>query len=199
MQPCLQSDPLSFLFFIFSKNYLDGKGHFSLKNMHLLLFKTWNYSAWDERGIAIPLMDQNERTVVTGIFFGHLKVNCSVKTPVHLLYATLYYVINKSHVLAYSVGFRMNPVDWLEGNRRIQQLSVVKILSDLRRTIEMLTARICMDFVWTPRLLFVTLLASLDYRSVTEAKYLWGLCMSVTSVCFTPVCLLNYDRLEAIL
>lgn len=118
---------------------------------------------------------------------------CEKRSPL------IYYVINKSHVLAYSVGFRINPVDWLEGNRRIQQLSVVKILSDLRRTIEMLTARICMDFVWTPRLLFVTLLASLDYRSVTEAKYLWGLCMSVTSVCFTPVCLLNYDRLEAIL
>lgn len=46
--------------------YANEKGHFSLKNMHLFLFKS--ESAWAERGIAIPLMHQNERTVVTGIF-----------------------------------------------------------------------------------------------------------------------------------
>lgn len=36
--------------------------------MHLLDFENRKLLAWDERGIAIPLMDQNERTAGTGIF-----------------------------------------------------------------------------------------------------------------------------------
>lgn len=60
-----------------------------------------------------------------------------------------------SLVLAYSVGFRIKLVDLFEGIRHTRQRLVVKILSDLRRKFEMFSARICMDFVWTPGLLLL--------------------------------------------
>lgn len=38
------------------------------KKYALAPFSNRNLLAWDERGIAIPSMDQNERTAGTGIF-----------------------------------------------------------------------------------------------------------------------------------
>lgn len=43
------------------------RSHFSEKYA-FARFENGNFLAWDERGIAIPLMDQNERTAGTGIF-----------------------------------------------------------------------------------------------------------------------------------
>lgn len=91
--------------------------------------------------------------------------------------------------LLYFVGdkIKLKEAEWLKDIHKTQQLSVVKpsLPLDLRRKWNAFIKTL-FGFRLNSTITFVTLLASLDYRSVTEAKYLWGLCMSITSVCFPP-------------
>lgn len=116
--------------------------------------------------------------------FGHLKVKFSFQWTSQLSIRSwirhmLYFVGN---------GIELAEADWLKGTSKTQQFLVVKPSLPLR-----LEKKVWNTFIKTlygfrlnSTITFVTLLASPDYRSVTEAKYLWGLCMSITSVCLPP-------------
>lgn len=69
--------------------------------MHLLDFKNGenkNKTSWHgtKRGIAIPLMDQNERTAGTGIFWPSQSQAFSVNENVNFLF---HYVQNMLHIV----------------------------------------------------------------------------------------------------
>lgn len=152
--------------------------------MHLLLLRNRKLLAWDKRGIAIPLMDQNERTVGTGIFLAISKSSfflwMNKSSPPMLWIRKLFLFVGDTVELA--------ETDWLKGISKTQQLSVIKpsLTFRLEKNVWNAFIKTLYGFRLNSTITFVTLLASLDYRSVTEAKYLWGLCMSITSVCFPP-------------
>lgn len=117
-------------------------------------FKNRKLLAWDERGIAIPLMDQNERTAGTGIFWpSQSQVFFSSQLTSH------FSIMSWIRHMIYFVGNRKKwtEADWLKGTNRHSYFWWLNhpSLLDLRRKFEMLSSRLCMDFVWTPRLLLL--------------------------------------------
>ncbi len=90
--------------------------------------------------------------------FGHLKVKFLFFVFFYQWTSQLSIMSWISH-MSYFVGSRMKlaEADWLKGISKTQQLLVVKpsLPLDLRRKFEMLSSRLCMDFVWTPRLLLL--------------------------------------------
>lgn len=87
--------------------------------------------------------------------FGHLKVKffffCQWRSQLSIM--------SRNRNMFFFVGSRMKLVeaDWFKGISRTQQPLVVKpsLPLDLRRKFEMLSSRLYMDFVWTPRLLLL--------------------------------------------
>lgn len=117
--------------------------------------------------------------------FGHLKVkffsvNEQVISPTMLLIRKMLLFVGET--------LELTETDWLKGISKTQQLSVIKpsLTFRLEKNVWNAFIKTLYGFRLNSTITFVTLLASLDYRSVTEAKYLWGLCMSITSVCFPP-------------